>query len=52
LQSGEAMGCALLALPADNFAAVDSNERSFRVWADMHPEKDAATLNKCKSQKV
>ena len=46
------MGCALLAFPADNFAAVGSNERSFRFWADMHPEKDAATLNKCKPQKV
>jgi hypothetical protein len=36
----------------DIFAAVGSNRASFRFWADMHPEKDAATLNKCKPQKV
>jgi len=25
---------------------------AFRFWADVHPEKDVATLNKCKPQKV
>ena len=29
-----------------------SKQSVFRFWAEMHPEKDAATLNKCKPQKV
>jgi hypothetical protein len=40
----------LLSFSAGNFGAVGS-KRVFSVFgADMHPEKDAATLNKCKSQ--
>ena len=42
----------LLSFSADNFAAVGSKKVSFVFGADMHPEKDAATLNKCKPQKV
>src|SRR5258708_40098001 len=42
----------LLSFPADNSATIGSNGVSLRFWADMHPEKDVATLNKCKPQKV
>jgi hypothetical protein len=42
----------LLSFPADNFVAVGNMERPFVFEADMHPEKDAATLNKCKPKKV
>ena len=42
----------LLSFPADNFAAVGNMECPFVFEADMHPEKDATTLNKCKPQKV
>jgi hypothetical protein len=46
------MSWAALVFSADKFAAAGSNRVSFRFWADMHPEKDAATLNRCKPQKV
>ena len=40
-------------LAADNFAAVRKHWSVLSVFgADMHPEKDAATLNKCEPQKV
>jgi hypothetical protein len=42
----------LLSLPADNFAAVGDMDCPFVFEADMHPEREAATLNKCKPQKV
>jgi hypothetical protein len=46
------MRCAALIFPGSNFAATASNGVSLRFWTDMHPEKDAATLNKCEPQKV
>jgi hypothetical protein len=46
------MRCAALVFSADIFAAIGRNGVSLRFWAEMHPEKDAATLNKCKPQKV
>jgi hypothetical protein len=41
-----------LSFSADNFAACSSVDCPFVFGADMHPEMHAATLNKCKPQKV
>ena len=42
----------LLSFSANNLAAVGSNKVSFVFGANMHLEKDATALNKCKPQKV
>jgi len=51
-QTRPAMRCAALVFLADDFAASPAVECPFVFEADMHPEKDATTLNKCKPQKV